>query len=189
MNQEFVYETCESLTPAKCQEIIRKFEEDARKTEQAVPEMKNVHELRISVLPEWKEIDDILFTALQKGFNEYVKHVYNESDRRISLTGGISDKGYTVEKYFASIGLHDWHHDFAVYTDDAGNTKECRMIGFKWFLSGEASGKCSFIGKTVQPQQGKLVFFPASWTAPYCMEAGSSESMYVISGHFACKNA
>ncbi len=77
---EFIYEIPNNLSPEKCEEIIRRFEESDEKTEGVTIggdtdiKSKVSVDLGISGRPGWDDIDEHLCAQLKEGFKQYREH-------------------------------------------------------------------------------------------------------------------
>lgn len=188
---EFIYEIKKNLSSEVCKTIIRKFEDDPRKEpgrtlRGVVPEIKKSTDLRISTLPEWKDIDTILFECLRAGLSEYMEHIKSlikDTDPgNILITfSSIKDSGYQIQRMKQG-EFYIWHHD--------GDISEKRLITFIWYLNTleqEDGGATDFLcGKFIQPSEGTLVFFPALWSYIHRGREVTSRTKYICTG-FICE--
>jgi hypothetical protein len=171
------------LPHAVCDDIVLRFERDPRKAKGLVnnkvlnENIKSSMELSISAYEEWKDIDTLLFDSLKSGYQKYIDHL-SRTNNKIPLFTDIRDRGYTIEKYPANSGFHQWHTDFGVYSENPSNI-ECRIASFKWFLTeSHLDGMNSLEG---QYGKGTLLFYPSTWTT-VCEVPRQSTDQYHISG-------
>ena len=73
----------------------------------------------------------------------------------------LKDIGYQLQRTIGGKGYYNWHHDF---TRD--NVNGTRRVTFIWYLNTieGPGGETEFIdGTKIKPEEGKLLFFPATW--------------------------
>jgi len=180
---DYIYEIECSLPPTLCERMIELFELDDRKQpgitmkDLSSPEEKSekkhkistdLHLSRFTESHEWGNVDKVLKCKLTEGLKKYLEHLENhcksksiewESSLRDNFRLMI-DSGYQIQRTTKG-GYYNWHHDMF-------QTNE-RTITFIWYLNtldpnvdgGTTDFEC---GKSIVPKQGKLVFFPATWT-------------------------
>jgi hypothetical protein len=165
---EFVYEIPNNLSPEVCEDIIERFEKDGRLLPGVIGSgivgpIKKSMDLGISPLPEWADIDKILFEKLKEGLSEYEKHIKKLSGSVPSVP--LHDIGYQIQRTTQG-EYYSWHHD-----DDMRYNR--RIYTFLWYLNTldqcDDGGATAFHpsiggGGLIQPEQGKLLLFPATWT-------------------------
>jgi len=171
------------LPHAVCEDIVLRFERDPRKAKGLVnnkvlnENIKSSMELPISSYEEWKDIDTLLFDSLQIGYKHYMDHL-SRVNNKIPLFTDIKDRGYTIEKYHANIGFHQWHTDFGVYSENPSSI-ECRIVGFKWFLT---ESLVDFGAGAVMHAKGTLMFYPSTWTT-ICSTPQHDMDQFTIAGY------
>lgn len=116
-------------------------------------------------------IDQELYRLVQRSFNTYV-------DMFGVLTAfSVYDTGYFLTKYFKGEGFYDWHID-------AGNDATInRLFSCLIYLNTvEKGGETEFFYQQVriQPEKGKLVLFPASWTHLHRGAHPESNDKYIM---------
>jgi|TARA_R110000823_G_C15726984_1_gene479302 Rps23 Pro-64 3,4-dihydroxylase Tpa1-like proline 4-hydroxylase len=168
---DFVYEIPNNLSDEKCEEIIKRFDADERKTPGVagnpgtVTSVKRSMDLSISnLLKGWEDIDEYLHTQLGEGIKKYCEHGKKIGCQNIArLPFGTEDTGYQIQK--SEIGdFYSWHDD----------QSPGRSVTFLWYLTTHDpiahGGGTAFHplagdgGKIVVPERGKLILFPATWT-------------------------
>lgn len=194
----FVYESKSRLSSGLCREIISRFEKDDRKGPgvsggaQVQLDIKRSTDLQISGLNEWKDVDDILFKKLNNALEEYKCHL-----RRTEYYGvqwgsiqnslsNVKDTGYQIQRVKKN-EFYVWHHDFHM-TDN-------RVMIFIWYLNDvpeEHGGATQFHfggGEKIQPEEGKLIIFPAQWPWLHrgCPVIGDT-TKYIITGFIVVNN-
>jgi len=181
MDSTLIYEIEDSLPGWVCKEMIRRFEASPDKQKRSRIgvtadhegildlERRDSFEIAVSDEPEWKDIDGLLFKALHDAVEKY-KHecakfaadTLGEDYDFIKTTQFGSnnefDTGYIVQRVTPESWFR-WHHDF---------TRDDRYLTCIWYLndlSEEDGGATQFLcGRSVQPKEGKLLLFPATWT-------------------------
>ena len=159
------------VPPEKCQEIIDKFNKDDRHyqglTSKGVNlKAKNSTDLVVSILDDWKEIDNYFEQLITYLLAEYCKHlksykryenftdfpaVYLSPDL---LMDYYVDTGYQIQKTEPGKG-YVWHNDYS----------KGRIMTFILYLNTVDEGWTKFWnGDQVSPQAGRCLIFPATWT-------------------------
>lgn len=134
----------------------------------------------------FRELDEIIFEAINKSFNNYVDHINGLSSKNVAeklhfLSGQINDEGYMINKYVKNEGLYNWHTD----NDIAKSNFETRKISCIIYLNDiEDGGETDFGFMKIKPVCGKILFFPALWTFLHrgCMPL--SDDKYIITTWF-----
>lgn len=202
---EYVLCIKNNLPTSLCHEIIDKFENDDRKHEGTVGEfaivnksVKTSTDLHITNLESWKDIDSQLSGCLKKGLEQYQKHLIGLLTRRayhpteihdisnlvnMGLLFKTVDTGFQIQR-ISKDGKYIWHHDSC--------PGQKRNVAFIWYLNTlteDEGGSTDFCDKSVQPEEGKLIFFPATWTYIHTGRRVLTEkSKYIITG-FICDNS
>lgn len=176
---DLAFEIQGSLTNEFCEEIIKKFEEDDRKTPGKTvggfnPDTKNSTDLSISNFNDWDEVTQKLDEALNKGVKEYDKFLEEKFDydqfKYSETTNGIS---YQIQRS----GFYKYHQD-ALVDKLLGRI---RVLTYIWYLNTpEQGGETDFVYKKVKAEQGKLVLFPATWD--YIHAGLPTPKKYIVTG-------
>ena len=186
---EFIYEIPNNLSPEKCEEIIRRFEESDEKTEGVTIggdtdiKSKVSVDLGISGRPGWDDIDEHLCAQLKEGFKQYREHL-KDSIAVDELFRETQDLGYQIQRTEKG-GYYSWHHDSVM--------RDGRLVTYIWYLNSRdpmtEGGATSFLnGKHITPEQGKLIFFPATWTYMHMgMPIITDKHKYICTG-WICEN-
>jgi len=206
MDDSFIVEIKNALSPELCNEIIKKFEQDERKhpgttgDTAMLSKLKNSTDLFISPFPEWDDINETLL----KNFYYNFKTIYSEKINKLSGAElwwkthpsnkysenqiGIQDlfntiTGFQIQRTEKGDG-YDWHTDYSL--------ADQRFLTYIYYLNtlDEEDGGCTeFVnGLKVRPEQGKLLIFPATWT---CVHKGNpvlGKTKYIITGWFNNSN-
>jgi len=166
-----------------CQHLIDKFDADENKTTEHLirDEIKReTSELYISGREEWQEEDNILEESINGALERYFKFIkksYEEFKPVPYLFDGenYQDTGYKIKKYEPGC-VFDWHQDFAIHG------KSARMLSIIWYLNTiTEEGYTQFSnGLKIQPEVGKILIFPATWTYVHRGAPPTSENKYAI---------
>jgi hypothetical protein len=172
-----------------CDHLIEKFEKDDRIIDGTVgsgymPEIKQSKDLLISIHDEWNEEDLKISSILTKANQTYTDQIRPKFE--LGAAGqNFEDTGYQIQKTVPG-GFYSWHNDFSCFYDQ--NVKEIRprLFTFIWYLNTiheENDGYTEFIsGKRVQPEQGKLLIFPATWTYFHRGVPPKNQTKYIMTG-------
>jgi hypothetical protein len=163
---KFIWEKKNALDSEFCKKVIYKFERDLRKSSGVTiggynNEVKKSIDLGISFLPDWKNEDNVFCKSLSDAIDEY-KQYLKKNLSTCSLDYNLTDSGYQIQRTIGGEGFYHWHHDFL-----HNNSNGSRIITFIWYLNtiNGPGGETEFIDETkIKPEEGKLIFFPATWT-------------------------
>ena len=190
INDVFIYIDNNNIERSKCEEIIKRFDNDERKlpgtmTRGTDPTHKNTQDLFLANLEEWKDVDELLYNKLNASINEYLKTDIITSNNETLKIGRFSfdnviDYGYNIQKYNANEGFYNWHSDFMAKIPI---NYQIRLIAFIWYLNDVAEGgETEFINGKVKPTAGKLMIFPSSWNYFHKGNMPLSNDKYIITG-------
>lgn len=188
---EYVYE-CQVplLTPDFCRHVIDKFEKDTNKSVGLVglhkvdTTLKKTTDLGINPVsdPSWANIEKHLDSILNYGYSSYRDHLINFHDGNEKILDGTFKNvherlAFNIQKY--GVGDYfNWHVD-----DTFIQKRKVAFIMYLNTLSEGDGGKTKFLkGKNVRPEEGKVLFFPATWTYTHSGEAIKKGSKYIITG-------
>ena len=171
----YIYVWEKTVPQEKCKNIIDKFEQNIKDSEQGVTfrgvnlHVKNSKDIFIADhLDKWKEEDDLFFNAINESFLAYFKHLNdvsnyryfttNEKYKYLPVNDEIIDSGYQIQKTEPGKG-YVWHNDFAFQNNLV------RTLTFILYLNTVEEGWTQFHnGDQVAPVAGRVVIFPATWT-------------------------
>ena len=173
--KDFIYVKDNSLTKDFCTHVVKKFDDDPRKRDGVVgsggkrvdKNLKDTVDIPISRTEGWEREDDILFAALRDGLKEYSDYLSNLNDGCChsypNPQFNTTDTGYKVQMYQPG-GTYHWHHDWSMSSEPVAS----RIFTFMWYLNTieeQDEGYTEFAdGTKIQPVEGRLIFFPATWT-------------------------
>jgi hypothetical protein len=200
---EYIFELKNNLHPDTCKHIIEKFESDDNKrpgliiidarTKSLGVDSTIKSSVDLSIHPEdenWKDVDKHLYERLSKGMREYtsyMKNMWEKFDNEIIAKPELmqtvlffnNDTGYQIQRIEKG-GYYTWHVDYAPHHK--------RTIAFIWYLNtlnAEDGGTTDFLTQNVKirPEEGKLIFFPATWTYVHKgSEVLTDNTKYIITG-------
>lgn len=168
---DFVLEIPNNLSKEKCEDMIKRFEADSAKRPGSTlsgftENVKSSTDLPISSLDEWKDIDNYLFNQLKEGLEKYKCHLIKKGYRDLRyFHQNTEDGGYQMQK--TDVGqYYSWHDDALM--------ENGRFLTYLWYLTSHdhisQGGGTAFHslagdgGRIINPEQGKLLIFPATWT-------------------------
>jgi hypothetical protein len=192
----YIYIDNESISKDMCEIIINKFINDERKskgiTTDGDSKIKVTNDMVISVLNDWREIDNYLYEKLNIALNEYSKKNLKKNsgenvttfDKLINMSHhiyGSEDFGYQVQSYKANTGYYEWHTDNI--KKDFLKMNQVRVLTFIWYLNDvEIGGETEFLNFKIKPTAGKLLLFPATWTYLHKGNMPISNDKFIITG-------
>lgn len=172
-NDPYIYEEKNVLTKHRCESLIKKFEEDNRKSPGAVAgginlEMKKSTDLHISHFQDWSQHDSYIHPKLTKLIDNYYTHINKALEtscpehRHGIPPANIKDTGYQIQRTEPGNG-YKWHNDFTISIHDG---EQCtRELTFIFYLNTVDEGWTQFYnGDQIAPVQGNVVIFPSTWT-------------------------
>lgn len=169
------------LTGDFCKHAIEKFEAGGKWVPGVIgggrvdTDVKRSDDLYITRHEEWAEEDGIFADSLSDPLNDYADTVLNECRQ---ATDEMSDNGYAIQRT-APGGFYTWHNDFNVNKNNAP-----RIVTFIWYLNTiHKGGFTEFIdGTQIQPEEGKLLLFPATWTHMHRGVSPVDQTKYICTG-------
>lgn len=188
---EFVLEIPDNLSSDVCKELIKRYEADPAKypgliaTGKAEPRIKRSVDLRITDNKRFADLDKVLYERLKVGLIEYQNHVKSTLKHvdTIDIMFGpllenAIDTGYQIQRIKKG-DFYVWHSDYSPGTD--------RLIAFIWYLNtiedGVGGTTDFYFNKSIKPEEGKLLFFPATWTYLHTgVKIESDATKYIITG-------
>lgn len=180
-----------NLTPEFCEHVIQKFESDERKrpgrvigdssnSESCVQEEYKIStDLYITNLNDWKHEDRVFYDSLRQPLQDYIKYCDSiNSEMVVGLEDKLTDTGYQIQRTCPG-EYYSWHHDWHF---DIRNGY--RLFTYIWYLNDiHHEGETEFIdGTKIKPEQGKLLFFPATWTYVHRGVSPLTETKYISTG-------
>lgn len=89
----------------------------------------------------------------------------------------ISDSGYQIQRTLPG-DFYTWH------TDACAENSKVRQLTYIWYLNDvHDDGYTEFLnGTRIQPETGKMIIFPATWTYLHRGYPPKSETKYIVTG-------
>ena len=173
-----------------CKDTINKFENDDRKTQGSTMggvrlEFKKSTDLSISKYKDWKNEDEVFFRSITECLPEYYEDCNQYGPYFSYAFIGVSDyqninpsdSGYQIQRTYPG-EYYDWHHDGRIINNTI------RVLTFIWYLNDiKHDGYTEFKnGIKIQPEQGKLLIFPAVWSYIHRGFPPKTETKYICTG-------
>lgn len=203
MKNSFIWIYDNSLSPEFCKSVIEKFESDERRVQGVAGyrvrnEVKKSTDLSLSCFPDWKEYDEVFCQALNQAIPKYLDYIDTflqdcpkffpeEYTTKLSemIPENLFDTGYQIQKTQPN-DFYDWHHDSMLEFNSIKTEGKAylRYITFIWYLNDVIhDGYTQFLnGEKVQPREGRLVLFPATWNMYHRGYPPKYETKYICTG-------
>lgn len=184
---DFIFTIPNNLDRDFCQHCIEKFEKDPNVSTGWVGadrhidrETKSSDDLHISRNPNWKDEDKIFYTSLQKGLEKWGESYTGPSSGHFWCLPSGQDGGYQIQRTQPG-EFYNWHMDWNIEEGLGG-----RILTFIWYLNDiKEDGYTEFCdGTKIQPECGKLLIFPATWTFGHRGFPPKNETKYITTGWF-----
>ena len=190
---DFVLEIPNNLPSDVCKEIIKRFGEDPTKYPGETlgglsPHIKTSIDLPISSNNRFSDLDKVLYEQLKVGLKLYFEYLEITFKNIIGLDNikhlnkqvfnNTVDTGYTIQQVKKG-GFYNWHSDYSPNQD--------RLLAFIWYMNKIEDGKGGttdfYCNKSIQPEEGKLLIFPATWTYFHTGVKNESDiDKYIVTG-------
>ena len=193
---DYIKEYPQALSVDMCDTIIERFEADDRKYRGVVigdDDIKKSTDLHISRLPEWKDIDEVFFNVVSKGFGEYMQFLSDDLGYRTDMD--LYDRGYQIQKTSVDEN-YGWHVDSSIN----GNLKHLRDNLYEYgtriatyiiYLNDNfEGGQTQFFNDEtcgIIPEKGKLMFFPANDLYTHRGDVVTQGAKYIMTGWMYAK--
>jgi len=178
----FIWVKKNVLSEKFCDHLIDKFEQSNEKVQGVVGhgldmDIKQSMDLKISHYDIWREEDNILCEILRKNVKEYLKFIPKEAKPFMGYRK-TSDTGYQIQKTVPG-GFYTWHDDFHNSENLGG-----RILTYIWYLNTiKNDGYTEFVnGRKIQPETGKMLIFPATWTYAHRGYPPKNQTKYICTG-------
>ena len=165
-----------------CEALIAKFEAHPEEQHEGmslggyIPEYKKSTDITLTGNPLFKEEDHTLYLSLTLNMRDY----FSQLDYA-PWQSGLGDTGYNMQRTQPS-EFFSWHSDFFATVKD----NYLRVLTFIWYLNevtegGETEFKNGLI---VKPRPGRMLVFPAEFTAVHRGCPPISNTKYIVTGWF-----
>ena len=184
---EYIYIRDNALSGDFCKHLINKFEQDKRSEPGMIAtsnlegvvdkSVKDSQDLQISQLSDWRDEDK----GICEGLKPHLYHYQNKMEFSPFMVQSRMDSGYQIQRTPPG-GGYDWHHDFISLPNSMG----ARTLTFIFYLNDiERDGYTEFLnGPKVQPKEGRILIFPATWTFIHRGYPPQDETKYICTGWF-----
>jgi hypothetical protein len=193
---EYICQYKKSIPSILCKEIIALFEseEDRYDGITASGMNKDIKDTTDFVIPKndkkWQDIYYFLNKELGIKLKEYLKLLnkkeYSSKDHEYIFFNGqnLFNYNFMIQKYEKQKGKYIYHDDF-----DSRNTN-FRVVTYLWYLNiVDVGGETEFWGNyKINPEEGKLLLFPAAWSYPHRGIVPISSNKYIITGWLYSNN-
>ena len=182
---DFIFTIPNNLDPEFCQHCIEKFESDPNVATGKVgaqyeldTNTKVSDDLGLSKTGRWKEEDKIFYTCLQRGIEAWGEHYFGNNSGYFWTVPDCIDTGYQIQRTKPG-GFYDWHIDHNLEKNNG-----TRIATFIWYLNDiKEDGYTEFCdGTKIQPECGKLLIFPSTWTYSHRGYPPKNETKYIVTG-------
>lgn len=170
-----------TLTEEFCKHVIRKFENDENKYTGRVghgidESLKKTTDLLIRIDNDWGEEDEVFCKSLSANLKLYLGQL--ENPLAPSKNSGLTDTGYQLQKYTPD-GFYGWHDDYCFSVENGS-----RVLTFIWYLNTvDEGGYTEFLnGEKINPEVGKLLIFPSTWTYVHRGCNPVNQNKYICTG-------
>jgi len=171
-----------SLSKEFCKHLIHKFENDDRKSAGRIDrgidfKVKRSIDLLITAFPGWEDEDKVLYDSLSELIGEYEIYCTQINKYLNFRVGDMDDTGYQIQRTCPG-EYYNWH------SDSTFESNRKRMITFIWYLNDvHYDGETEFVdGTKIQPETGKALMFPATWTYLHRGVSPKKEVKYICTG-------
>jgi len=184
------------LTPMFCRHVINKFEEDERKQPGSIGagtnnnDVKRSTDLYISEFKDWEQEHNRFQAAYDQVMMSYANNIREDVHDLINPYAGTKSKtysGFQVQRTQPG-EFYTWHSDEYKYSwvDPISRKVKHHQRGLTYIFylnDVEHDGYTEFIdGTKVQPQAGKAIVFPATWTFLHRGFPPKDETKYICTG-------
>ena len=158
----FIFEQQNALPAPLCDDMIRRFEENAEDQYQGRigqgasqdSSVKKTTDLVVSGKEHWKDVDNNLFRSMGIAIKEF-REAYPY------FKGPFKDMGYGIQRYNPG----EYYH---YHIDGGSHDFSQRQLVALWYLNDVPGpgGETEFLFQDVKikPEKGKLILFPPFWT-------------------------
>lgn len=190
---DFILEIPDNLPSDVCKDIIKRFEEDPTKSPGKTssgfnPRVKKSVDLLLTNNNRFSDLDKVLYEQLKVGLNIYYEYIETNFKNILGLDeirqiigeifNNTVDTGYVIQQVKKD-DFYLWHSDY--------NPGDDRILAFIWYINKIEYGKGGttdfYCNKSIQPEEGKLLLFPATWTYIHTGVKNESDiDKYIITG-------
>lgn len=173
------FEISDNLSEEFCDDIVKRFEEDERKSPGSTvggfnPDTKNSIDLNISRFEEWNDVCEKLDSTLSEALKKYDTMIEEKIDYKgFDFSNTTFGASYQIQRS----GFYKYHHD-ALHDKLLDRT---RVLTYIWYLNTPTEGgETDLMFRKVKAQKGKLLIFPATWD--YVHAGLPTPLKYIVTG-------
>ena len=185
--EDLIYVSEKKLDRDFCKHCIEKFKKDEDRYQGVTGsgvdlKMKQSTDLKISGKDNWKEEDNVFYESFKDTYASYENWLsdnYSPLYLDACLRGNIEDTGYQIQETLPG-GFYNYHND----------GMNDRLLTIIWYLNDiHEDGYTEFYsGLKIQPEEGKIMMFPALWPYVHRGFPPKSETKYICTGWIRCNN-
>ena len=185
--EDLIYVSEKRLDRDFCKHCIEKFKIDDNRYQGITGsgvnlKMKQSTDLKISTKDNWKDEDKVFYESFKDSYELYQNWISdNHSDLYLDacLRGHIEDTGYQIQETLPG-GFYNYHND----------GMHDRLLTIIWYLNDiHEDGYTEFYsGLKIQPEEGKIMMFPALWPYVHRGFPPKSETKYICTGWIRCNS-
>ncbi len=185
--EDLIYVPDKRLDGDFCKHCIEKFKKDDNRYQGVTGsgvdlKMKKSTDLKISAKDNWKEEDNVFYESFKDTYASYENWLsdnYSPLYLDACLRGHIEDTGYQIQETLPG-GFYNYHHD----------GMHDRLLTIIWYLNDiHEDGYTEFYsGLKIQPEEGKIMMFPALWPWVHRGFPPKSETKYICTGWIRCNS-
>lgn len=178
---DLIYVPEKKLDKDFCKHCIEKFKIDDNRYQGITGsginlEMKRSTDLKITGKDDWNEEDSVFYDSFKdtlKSYEEWITDRLTYPYLDACLRGTIEDTGYQIQETLPG-GFYQYHHD----------GMNDRLLTIIWYLNDiHVDGYTEFFtGLKIQPEEGKILMFPALWPWVHRGYPPKSETKYICTG-------
>jgi len=183
-----------TISPDTCQTIIDRFldDKDNQRVGQLGPhvinkDIKQSTDLYLSGLSHWEDIRQVLYETLARYMPEYIHNLKSTTHEFINpfVNGDIQDTGFQIQQTKPG-EFYTWHDDSNIVEHFIHEQPIIRQLTYIWYLNTVPEGDDGYTefidGTRIQPVQGSLLIFPATWTYLHRGVAPKTTTKYITTG-------
>jgi hypothetical protein len=184
---EFIYEIKNHIPDEYCDRIIERYSFDGRKapgqTIGGVNEKwKRSTDLTVSIFDDWDDTTEFLVEKVKEGIDKFHQYCVESGFNKMQLMNAVVDNRIINKpqiQHTKEGGFYRWHHDSLF----GGVTRVFTYIFYLNDVPPEDGGYTEFLmGKKVQPEKGKLLLFPSTWTYIHRGKKLEKGNKYIATG-------
>jgi hypothetical protein len=194
---QYIYSNKHSLSCEICTHLIKLFEEEDTKYRGVTfggldENVKDTMDYRIpmnTVNDKWSRVVKLLNIELSHNIKTYVSEINKSIDiieeastnkYQVFHNKQVTYDTFLLQRYTKNKGRYIYHEDAQIDWKES----KYRILTYIWYLNTvHEGGETEFWAKyKINPEAGKLVIFPATWTYPHRGKMPVSNDKYILTG-------